>query len=86
MKLQPKWCAAALAVLLAAVSVPSDGLLKADSANLTVYINEICTQNQSVLTDSYGAYSDWIELYNAGSVPVDLSGYGLSDKVDEPLQ
>lgn len=42
-------------------------------------INEICTQNKTSYTDSYGKASDWIELLNAGSSAMDISGYGLSD-------
>ena len=44
-----------------------------------IEINEICTQNTIILKDSYGNYSDWIELFNSGEDEIDLSGYGLSD-------
>ena len=47
-----------------------------------VKINEICTSNTNTLKDSYGNYSDWIELFNSGEKEVDISGYGLSDKED----
>lgn len=60
--------------------------LPAKAADCPVVINEVCTQNKSCLSDSYGQYSDWIELYNTSSADVDLSGYGLSDNADEPLQ
>ncbi|MFC1694309.1 CotH kinase family protein [Candidatus Latescibacterota bacterium] len=33
----------------------------------------------SPLEDEDGDYPDWIELYNPGESPIDLSGYGLSD-------
>ena len=39
-----------------------------------VVINEICAHNLSGLQDGNGAYGDWIELFNPGSEPVDLSG------------
>lgn len=29
---------------------------------------------------------DWVELYNAGSAPVDLSGYGLSAELNHPRE
>ena len=51
-----------------------------------VQINEICTQNKNIYKDSYGSYSDWIELYNSGNSDFDLSGYGLSDDELDPLQ
>ncbi|MFC1692269.1 lamin tail domain-containing protein, partial [Candidatus Latescibacterota bacterium] len=31
-------------------------------------------------------YSDWIEIYNPGDSPVDLTGYGLSDRSDNPFK
>ncbi len=31
-----------------------------------------------------GSYSDWFELYNPNPVPVDLGGYYLTDRFDEP--
>lgn len=40
-----------------------------------VYINEIMSSNGGVLRDRQGDSSDWIELYNANSYAVDLSGY-----------
>lgn len=88
MKLKPKFMAAALAALLTSSAIPSEGFAspKANAADFPVYINEICTQNKTCLADSYGVYSDWIELYNSGDSAVDLSGYGLSDKTAEPLQ
>jgi len=47
-----------------------------------VLINEYCAANVSVNTDNFGENEDWIELYNAGSVAVNLNGYWLSDKVN----
>ena len=46
-------------------------------------INEVCSKNTSYDTGS-GQFFDWIELYNGGSSAADLSGWGLSDKVDKP--
>lgn len=42
-------------------------------------INEVCASNESCLSDPAGNYPDWVELYNAGEQPLDISGYGLSD-------
>ena len=44
-----------------------------------IVINEIQTSNYSTLTDEFYHNDDWIELYNAGSSPVNLLNYGLSD-------
>jgi len=47
-----------------------------------IRINEIMAANDSAAADEDGEYHDWIELYNDGSKPVDLSGWYLSDSVD----
>ncbi len=44
-----------------------------------VVINEIMASNQKTIDDEDGNASDYIELYNGGSTPVELQGYGLSD-------
>lgn len=44
------------------------------------------SSNGGALTDADGDTSDWIEFYNAGTTPVNLLGYGLSDKKDQPFQ
>ncbi len=51
-----------------------------------VVINEIMASNKVSIPDQDNEYDDWIELYNNGSFPVDISGYFLSDKSDEILQ
>lgn len=44
-----------------------------------VRINEVMASNRTILQDGDGDWSDWIELYNGSSQPVDLSGCALSD-------
>jgi len=45
-----------------------------------VLINEICPANGDLVYDpDYFNFSGWVELYNSGSSPVDISGYYLSD-------
>lgn len=51
-----------------------------------VVVNEYSGANRNGITDDYGDNSDWIELYNAGSAAVDISGYFLSDKVSNPTK
>jgi len=48
-----------------------------------VVINEVQTANLNTITDEYGAYDDWIELYNNSAAPVDLTGYMLSDNLQQ---
>jgi gliding motility-associated-like protein len=47
-----------------------------------VLINEYSCSNLSSVTDAYGEYEDWIELYNPTSATVDLTGWYLSDKAN----
>ncbi|MDI6448661.1 lamin tail domain-containing protein [Anaerobaca lacustris] len=51
-----------------------------------VCINEIMASNGTTLADEDGDFEDWIELYNPGPSAVDLRGFGLSDRSDDPLQ
>ena len=44
-----------------------------------IVINEILSSNSYTNTDEDGSYQDWIEVYNNGTMAVNLSGYGLSD-------
>ncbi|MCR5525802.1 MAG: CotH kinase family protein [Lachnospiraceae bacterium] len=43
-----------------------------------VLINEVCASNLSTVSDNYGRYPDWIELYNPTSEDVDITGWRLS--------
>lgn len=48
-----------------------------------VVINEVCSNNFSVICDENGNYSDYVELYNPAFVPVSMTGFSLSDNADE---
>lgn len=56
------------------------------SVHAQVVINEFSCANDNVIADNYGEYEDWIELYNAGAIPVDLTGYYLSDSKNNPTK
>ncbi|XWN37234.1 MAG: lamin tail domain-containing protein [Balneola sp.] len=45
-------------------------------------INEIMASNSTVIADNEGEFDDWIEIYNAGNVSVNLAGLYLSDDPD----
>ncbi len=55
------------------------------SANGLV-LNELCASNRTTLQDEDGEFSDWIELYNGGTLPIKLSSYALSDDETEPIK
>ncbi|MCF8238982.1 MAG: CotH kinase family protein [Saprospiraceae bacterium] len=50
--------------------------------NPDLVINELMASNDMTAMDEAGEYEDWIELYNKGTVDLDISGYYLSDKAD----
>lgn len=56
------------------------------SVNAQVMINEYSCSNVSTITDDLGNTPDWVELYNAGSSAVSLSGYFMSDKISNPTK
>ena len=72
-----KCAAGVLSFMMAAAAVP-ESFRNVTAASEAVFINEICTQNKSCLADSYGSYSDWIELYNQSDAEIDISGYDYS--------
>jgi hypothetical protein len=86
---------AALAIAMLLWSVPphvfSRGLLT-PAASLTelnpgpgsVMINEFMAMNRTGLKDEDGETSDWIELYNSGTSPVNLAGWSLTDARYQP--
>jgi hypothetical protein len=47
-------------------------------------ITEIMALNSSGLKDRDGDYSDWIEIFNPASHPVDLTGWALTDNPEKP--
>ena len=49
-----------------------------------VVINEIVASNHTGAIDEGGDHADWIELHNTNDFEVDLSGFYLSDDVDDP--
>lgn len=49
-------------------------------------INEYSASNISTVTDNFGNYEDWVEIYNAGSSAVNLTGYYLSDNKNNPTK
>jgi len=51
-----------------------------------VTINELMALNTRTLSDESGDTDDWIELYNAGAVDVDLGGMYLGDSVGNSTQ
>jgi len=49
-----------------------------------LYINEFMASNDFAFPGPQGDYPDWIEIYNAGTEPVMLGGYYMSDDFFDP--
>lgn len=49
-----------------------------------IFINEFLASNSTVIGDNAGEFDDYVELYNAGSVPVYLGNKYLSDNFLNP--
>ncbi len=66
------------------VMTPTPGAMNTvESAASEIVINEFLASNEVTLADQDGAYDDWIEIYNKGSVTVDLEGYSLTDDITD---
>lgn len=61
------------------IAIMITAILAVSATTAQVVINEFSCANQNVIADNFGEFEDWIELYNSGATPVDLTGYYLSD-------
>ncbi|GHU74488.1 hypothetical protein AGMMS49992_16080 [Clostridia bacterium] len=55
-------------------------------AHSGLQLNEIMASNSNTILDGDGVASDWIELFNASAIPIDLSRYALSDDPARPVK
>lgn len=51
-----------------------------------IVINEYSCANWRKIFDYYGETEDWVEFYNTGDSPLNISGYYLSDNKNKPLK
>ena len=51
----------------------------ATAVRAQVVLNEIQADNQKTVANKAGHFSDWVEIYNAGSSSKNLGGFSLSD-------
>jgi len=50
----------------------------------TVIINEFMADNATTVASPSGEYGDWIELYNLTDQSIDLTGWTITDDLEEP--
>jgi hypothetical protein len=53
-----------------------------------IYINEFLSSNVTIDADmvDFDDFSDWIELYNAEEIAIDLIGYFITDNLNDPYK
>lgn len=44
-----------------------------------LFVNEIMASNSTTISDNYNEFDDWVEIYNAGNVSVNLAGMYITD-------
>ncbi len=59
-------------------------LLSCSAFAQNVQISEFMANNDRTLADEDGEFPDWIEIYNADSVAVNLTGWALTDSPQAP--
>ncbi len=53
-------------------------------SNAQIVINELSPSNSTTISNGINKYDDWIEVYNAGAISVNLKGFSLSDLQSNP--
>jgi hypothetical protein len=67
--------------------VSPGGTNNALAAPITVCVNEWMAENTAwLINPSTGKYDDWFELYNPSGTPADLTGYYLTDDLNNRFQ
>ncbi|MBK7569756.1 MAG: CotH kinase family protein [Bacteroidetes bacterium] len=56
------------------------------SPSQNLVINEFMAKNETTITDDFGGYADYIELFNPGPENIFLTGKYLSDDFDQPAK
>ena len=47
-------------------------------------VNELMSSNANNVSDAFGEFDDWVELFNAGDYPIELGGKYLTDNLSVP--
>jgi len=68
------------------IAVIAGCVLAQGAAGASLAINEVMAANRSTKVDPQDQYDDWIEIYNCGSMPIDVGGMYLTDNPDDPTK
>ncbi len=53
---------------------------------IPIVINEFMASNDACCADEHGGYDDWFELFNVGTIPVNVGGFFVTDDLTDPVQ
>ncbi|MCK5076400.1 MAG: hypothetical protein KAR38_08490, partial [Calditrichia bacterium] len=68
-----------IASLIVLTGCSVDETIAPEEIPVVLYINEFMASNDAASTDpDFNDYGDWIEIYNASTIEVNLSGYYLT--------
>ena len=56
------------------------------TANGQIVINEYSAANYNTSADNYGEFEDWVELYNTSATAIDINGWTITDKTNNPTK
>jgi len=59
---------------------------RVNNPDIKLFINEFLASNDTTYADEFGGFDDWIEIYNAGSDPVDVGGMYITDDLTDTTQ
>ncbi len=48
-------------------------------AKAQIKVNEIMASNSSTIADEYGEFDDWVEIYNASEISINIGGMYVTD-------
>jgi hypothetical protein len=68
-----------LPLIVILIQVLSVIFLSCSSLSAALHITEFMSNNKEAFEDEDGDASDWIEIFNSGSEPINLDGYFLTD-------
>jgi len=51
-----------------------------------LYVNEVMASNTTTIADENGEFDDWIELYNASDIPLNVGGLCITDEIERPYR
>lgn len=72
------------AILILALLLSSMLVLASGQSEGGLVINEFMADNDGAVPGPYMTFPDWIEIYNGGSTPIDLSGMILTEDLNNP--